>query len=115
MPTHFFPTAGSYNKTGRRVIRQSTPKSGVKYKMCEFCKGLQICDVSPIENIWKLVKDKVEKKCPKNKNMLREYIETAAGEISTQTRVNLMKSLPLRFEVCTEAKRDVFQSYILAN
>ena len=41
-------------------------------------------DLSPIENICKLVKDKVEKKCPKNKNMLREYIETAAGDISTQ-------------------------------
>ena len=66
--------------------------------------------MSPIENIWKLVKDKVEKKCPKNKNMLREYIETAAGEISTQCRVNLMQSLPLRFEACIEAERDVIKS-----
>ena len=58
----------------------------------------------PIENIWKLVKDKVEKKCPKNKNMCREYIETAAFEILTQSRVNLIKSLPLCFEACIEAK-----------
>ena len=39
-----------------------------------------------------------------------EYTETAAGEISTQTRVNLMKSLPLRFEACIEAKGDVIKS-----
>ncbi len=31
-------------------------------------------DLCPIEKIWKLVKDKVEKKCPKNKDMLREHI-----------------------------------------
>ena len=65
---------------------------------------------SVIETIWKLVKDKVEKNCPKNKKTLREWIETAAGKISAQARVNLINSLPLRFEACIEAKGDVIKS-----
>ena len=53
--------------------------------------------------------------CLKNKNMLRDYIETACGEISTQIRVTLMKSLlPLRFEACIEAKGDLIKSEFLA-
>ncbi len=74
------------------------------------CEELCSPDLSPIEFIWKLVKDKVEKKDPKIKNTLSEYIETAAGEISTQIRVNLMNSLPLRFGAYIEAKGDVIKS-----
>lgn len=64
-------------------------------------------DLSPIENIWNIMKDLVEKKTPKTKSELKNEIEVAGGKIKKQTQVNLMNSITKRLELCIEANGEI--------
>ena len=48
-------------------------------------------DLFPIENIWRLVEDEVDKKCPKNKNSLRDDIEKQVPVKLDAIRIELDK------------------------
>jgi hypothetical protein len=57
-------------------------------------------DLSPIENVWQVMKNFVERKNPKNKAELRRYILQSQHEISDIMRSNLMNSICNRLIVC---------------
>jgi hypothetical protein len=64
-------------------------------------------DLSPIENVWQIIKDHVEKKSPTNIEDLRREIEDSASIVSKSLQVRLMNSLPRRLRVCVERQGDL--------
>ena len=60
-------------------------------------------DLSPIENLWTFMKNDIEKSSPSSKLDLEGKIRRAAGRISREIQLNLVNSLPKRFQLCIEA------------
>lgn len=57
-------------------------------------------DLSPVENVWQIMKDVVEKKAPTTIADLRKEITEATSIISSGLQVRLMNSIPRRLEAC---------------
>ena len=57
-------------------------------------------DLNPIENIWQILKDYVEKKNPKNISKLRSYIIESEKTITRDVQVRLMSSISKRLNAC---------------
>ncbi len=60
-------------------------------------------DLTPIENVWNILKKFVEKENPRNLAELREKIILSQHEISSTIRVKLMGSIQERLRRCVEA------------
>ncbi len=58
-------------------------------------------DLTPIENVWQVLKNSVERKNPRNVQELRQYILESQHEITPEMRSNLMNSIQKRLEVCS--------------
>ena len=57
-------------------------------------------DLSPIENLWSIMKTHIEKVSHATLGGLKLSIQSIAGSISRQTQVNLMNSIPRRLQLC---------------
>ena len=57
-------------------------------------------DINPVENVWTILKNFVEKKNPQTKAALIENIQESQHEITESIRENLMKSIPKRLGLC---------------
>ena len=53
-------------------------------------------DLSPIENVWQILKNEVEKKTPKNVPESREKIQESQHILTSEMRSNLMNSVSVR-------------------
>ena len=53
-------------------------------------------DLSPIENLWAILKDYIETKNPKNIEELKEKILESQHVVTLQMRLNLMRSISKR-------------------
>ena len=108
MPTLFFLTAGPY------TWRQGDVATCHTTKYTKEWRGIQnLCIVEWPENSPDCHGSKIVK-TTLLRSSTRTITRTAVGVVSTQVRVNLMKSMPLRFEACIEAKGDVIKCEILA-
>lgn len=61
-------------------------------------------DLSPIENVWTIVKDAVEKSEPKNLNEFRDSIVSTWNKIDPELTSRLMASMPLRLKACRDLR-----------
>lgn len=62
-------------------------------------------DLNPIENLWKVCKDQVQKKSrPKNKERMWEHVNAAWEAISQETLRHFVSSMPSRMEAVVEAQ-----------
>ena len=72
-------------------------------------------DLSPIENLLKILKDTIEKNTPKNKRDLIDAIKLAAGNIPRQIQQNLMNSLPSQINLCISAHGETIKYWVTVN
>lgn len=61
-------------------------------------------DLSPVENVWQILKDEVEKVSPSSVVELRHEIEQSVRKVTQPLQVKLMESMRKRFQVCLEQK-----------
>ena len=59
-------------------------------------------DINPVENVWMMLKSFVEKKNPKTKDELIQYVQESQHVILPAVRKNLMGSIPTRLGQCLE-------------
>ena len=57
-------------------------------------------DLSPIKNMWFIMKTHIEKVSPATLGELKLSIKSIAESISRQTQVNLVNSIPRRLQLC---------------
>ena len=60
-------------------------------------------DLNPIENLWCIVKNNVEKRMPKNLDELRRYMINEWVDIPESTLINLIRSMRRRCELVIES------------
>ncbi len=63
-------------------------------------------DLNPIENIWAILKRKVNETCPVSKDEYIKYIEEKWCEITEETIINTIGSMPNRIQMVIENKGD---------
>ena len=56
-------------------------------------------DLSPIENLWSIMKIHIKKVSSATLGELKMSIQSIAGSISCQTQVDLMNSIPRRLQL----------------
>jgi hypothetical protein len=61
-------------------------------------------DLSPIENVWTIVKDVVEKSLPKNINEFRDAIVTSWNQIDADLTSRLIAAMPARLKACRDQR-----------
>lgn len=61
-------------------------------------------DLNPIENLWATLKLAVEKRRPKTKAQLKEYLQQEWFNIPLETLGNLAVSMPRRLNLCIQAR-----------
>jgi hypothetical protein len=66
-------------------------------------------DLSPIENIWQVMKDRLEKRGPFSRAVWKDEIVKEWSSINDDLRSVLINSLKRRFELCIEADGDVIK------
>ena len=59
-------------------------------------------DINPVENVWMMLKSFVEKKNPKTKDELIQYVQESQHVILPAVRKNLMGSIPTCLGQCLE-------------
>jgi len=59
-------------------------------------------DLNPIENLWSIVKDRVEKRMPKNLDDLERFMAEEWNNIPTTVLNNLIKSMKHRCDLVIE-------------
>lgn len=64
-------------------------------------------DLNPIENVWGLMKKKVEKERPKNLEDLKEKLQKVWDDIPLSVIKSMCNSMPRRIKSCIEMKGDV--------
>ena len=65
-------------------------------------------DLSPIENLWALMKNDIEAKKPNNTQELEVYIQEFVSKVDAKTKANFINSIYLRFGKCIEKKGRAF-------
>lgn len=60
-------------------------------------------DLNPIENLWALLKNRIERRRPRTKAELKQFLEEEWSKISHETLQNLATSLVDRLRLCVEA------------
>jgi len=65
-------------------------------------------DLSPIENLWALMKNDIEAKKPNNTQELEVYIQEFVSKVDAKTRANFINSIYSRFGKCIEKKGRAF-------
>ena len=63
-------------------------------------------DLNPIENLWAIMKHKIEKMNPDNINDMIKGINNVWNGISVELRESLVESMPTRIKLCLKAKGD---------
>jgi transposase len=61
-------------------------------------------DLNPIENVWKLLKDKVSEKQPKNIKRLEQAIHQCWGELDPVKIRNCVNSMPKRLQAVLDVE-----------
>jgi len=64
----------------------------------------QSLDANIIENLWSMLKAKVQKRCPKSQNELLEPIEQEFHSIYDSIIIDLYNSIPRRLQAILDAK-----------
>ena len=64
-------------------------------------------DLSPIENVWPLLKNDVEKKECKSVNELETEIVKSWANLDVGMKGRLLGSIPLRLKACRDLKGEV--------
>ena len=59
-------------------------------------------DLNPIENVWKIFKDKVERRMPKNIEELKQFLAEEWDAIPENVVNNLIQSMKIRCELILE-------------
>jgi len=59
-------------------------------------------DLNPIENLWRIVKENVEKRMPKNIKELEQFMEEEWRKIPKSTLIGLIRSMKRRCELIIE-------------
>ena len=92
----------------------ATPHKSAKTKNWLSGNNIQIlqwppssADLSPIENVWQILKNEVEEKTPKNVPELREKIQESQHILTSEMRSNLMNSVSVRLNevICSKGKQ----------
>ena len=100
----FVPYADALYEEGQ-ILQQdgATPHTSAKTKNWLSENNIQFlqwppssADLSPIENVWQILKNEVEKKNPKNISDLREKIRESQHILTCEMKSNLMKSISVR-------------------
>lgn len=63
-------------------------------------------DLNPIENLWQIIKNKVEKRMPRNIEELGEFLAEEWEAVPEETVINLVKSIKNRCEMVLEKNGD---------
>ena len=91
--------------------RRGHPTHVSKNKKLVFENNIQFlqwppssADLSPIENVWQILKNEVEKKNPKNVAELREKIQESQHILTYAMRSNLMNSVSVRLNEVISSK-----------
>jgi len=63
-------------------------------------------DLNPIENLWQIIKDKVERRMPKNIEELKEFLMEEWEATPNETVINLVRSMKNRCELVLEKNGD---------
>ena len=63
-------------------------------------------DINPIENVWRIVKDKVTKLEPSTLKQLEVAIKQVWSDLPTNLAENLILSMPKRMELVIQSKGD---------
>ena len=63
-------------------------------------------DLNPIENMWQIIKNNVEKRMPKDINELKKFMVEEWDAISVETVNNLVLSMKKKCELVLEKNRD---------
>ena len=63
-------------------------------------------DLNPIENLWLIIKNKVEKRMPKDVEQLKEFLAEEWEAIPEETVINLVRSMKTRCELVLEKNGD---------
>ena len=109
----FIPYANALYPDGW-VLQQDGARPHTSKKTLEFFQENSIQkmqwpvnspDLSPIENLWSIMKTHIEKASPATLGELKSSIQSMAGSISRQTQVNLMNSIPRRLQLYCESWR----------
>jgi transposase len=61
-------------------------------------------DINPIENLWSIVKRKVEERMPQNSDDLMQFMVEEWSSIPKTTLINLVDSMPTRCELVIKSK-----------
>ena len=63
-------------------------------------------DLNPIENMWQIVKNNVERRMPKNTSELKQFMVEEWDKIPHETVQNLIKSMKNRCELILQKNGD---------
>ena len=63
-------------------------------------------DLNPIENAWKVIKDKVAKRGPQSLDQLEQYLKEEWRRLSPQYAQKLVDSMSRRMALCIKAGGD---------
>ncbi len=61
-------------------------------------------DINPIENLWSIIKRRIEKRKPRNIKELETFIIEEWNKIDSQIIMNLVNSMDSRLKAVIEAK-----------
>lgn len=109
---HLLPTASQWFGSRWRLVQDNDPKHKSK-KTLEFFNRQHFLvldwpsnspDLNPIENLWNIVKNNVEKRRPQNINELKQMMVEEWNAIPTKILKNLAMSMTTRCKLCIEAK-----------
>ncbi len=89
------------------ATRRRTPKNGeaTDIKVSDWLAGSP--DLNPIEAVWKLMKDIVEKQRPKTITELNAIISKVWENFNQDLIKSLIYSMPRRLEKCIEVQGEV--------
>ena len=114
----FIPYANALYPDGW-FLQQDGARPHTSQKTLEFFQKISIQkmqwpvnspDLSPMENLWSIMKTHIAKVSPATLGELKLSIQSMAGSIFRQTQVNLMNSVPRRLRLCI-ANRGVVIPY----
>ncbi|RWS06224.1 Transposable element Tcb1 transposase-like protein, partial [Dinothrombium tinctorium] len=67
-------------------------------------------DLNPIENLWAIIKDRLEKETNVSISNWKQTIAKIWNDVSTTEMQNLIHSMPLRLEACIEFKGETIKT-----